>query len=196
MKSTWSNAIFFLAPAAAFLLTILCVPLVRRLATRWGCVALPKKERWHTRPTPTLGGLAFFLGFLPAVLFLSPNLLSALPFFIIVTQMFVVGFYDDLRQINPATKLIGQIISAATAIFFGYSLHFFSWQPLDALLTALWIVGLTNALNLLDNMDGLAGGIALIAALYLAFLFNQHGDSATRRVGAGSRRGGSRLPPV
>ena len=91
--------------------------------------------------------------------------------------MFVVGFYDDLRQINPATKLIGQIIAASTAIFFGYSLHFFSWQPLDALLTALWIVGLTNAINLLDNMDGLAGGIALIAALYLAFLFNQHGDS-------------------
>jgi UDP-GlcNAc:undecaprenyl-phosphate GlcNAc-1-phosphate transferase len=91
--------------------------------------------------------------------------------------MFVVGIYDDLRKINPATKLIGQIISAATAIFFGYSLHFFTWQPLDALLTALWIVGLTNALNLLDNMDGLAGGVALIAALYLAFLFNQNGDT-------------------
>ena len=103
--------------------------------------------------------------------------LSALPFFIVAAQMFVVGFYDDLRRINPATKLIGQIISAATAIFFGYSLGFFTWQPLDALLTALWIVGLTNALNLLDNMDGLAGGIALIAALYLAFLFNQHGDT-------------------
>ena len=68
MKITWSNAIFFLAPAASFLITILCVPLVRRLAARWGCVALPKKERWHTRPTPTLGGLAFFLGFFAAVL--------------------------------------------------------------------------------------------------------------------------------
>jgi UDP-GlcNAc:undecaprenyl-phosphate GlcNAc-1-phosphate transferase len=177
MKSTWGNAIFFLAPTASFLFTILCVPLVRRLATRWGCVALPNKERWHSRPTPTLGGVAFFVGFLVAVLLLSPNLLPGVPFFIIVTLTFVVGIYDDLRQINPATKLIGQIIGAATAIFFGYSLHFFTWQPLDALLTALWIVGLTNALNLLDNMDGLAGGIALIAALYLAFLFNQHGDT-------------------
>jgi UDP-GlcNAc:undecaprenyl-phosphate GlcNAc-1-phosphate transferase len=176
MKSTWGNAIFFLAPTAAFVFTILCVPLVRRLATRWGCVALPKQERWHTRPTPTLGGLAFFVGFFPAVLFLSPDPLSALPFFIIVTQMFVVGIYDDLRQINPATKLIGQIIAASAAIFFGYSLHFFTWTPLDALLTALWIVGLTNALNLLDNMDGLAGGIGLIAALHLAFLFHQRGD--------------------
>jgi UDP-GlcNAc:undecaprenyl-phosphate GlcNAc-1-phosphate transferase len=177
MKSTWGNAIFLLAPAAAFFFTLACVPLVRRLATRWGCVALPKKERWHTRPTPTLGGLAFFPGFFAAVLLFSPNPLSALPFLIIVTQMFVVGLYDDFRQINPATKLIGQIISAATAIFFGYSPLFFTWQPLDALLTAFWIVGLTNALNLLDNMDGLAGGIAVIAAFYLAFLFNQRGDT-------------------
>jgi len=175
MQSTWGNAIFFLAPAASFLFTLLCVPLVRRLATRWGCTAVPRKERWHTRPTPTLGGLAFFLGFLPPVLLLTPNLSSVLPFFIIVTQMFVVGIYDDMRRINPATKLIGQIISAATAIFFGYSLNFFTWAPLDALLTAIWIVGLTNALNLLDNMDGLAGGIALIAALYLAFI--QQGDA-------------------
>jgi UDP-GlcNAc:undecaprenyl-phosphate GlcNAc-1-phosphate transferase len=177
MKPAWDNAIFFLAPAAAFLFTILCVPLVRRLATRWGCVALPKKERWHTRPTPMLGGIAFFLGFLPPIVFLTPDLLSALPFLIVAAQMFVVGLYDDLRRINPATKLIGQIVSAAAAIFFGYSLNFFTWQPLDALLTALWIVGLTNALNLLDNMDGLTGGIALIAALYLAFLFNRHGDA-------------------
>ncbi|TMA82583.1 MAG: hypothetical protein E6J74_37415 [Deltaproteobacteria bacterium] len=177
MQSTSGNAIFFLAPAASFLFTLLCVPLVRRLATRWGCTAVPRKERWHTRPTPTLGGLAFFLGFLAPVLLLSPDLASAVPFYIIVMQMFVVGFYDDVRHINPATKLIGQIISAATAIFFGYSLNFFTWAPLDALLTAIWIVALTNSLNLLDNMDGLAGGIALIAALYLAFLFTQQGDA-------------------
>src|SRR5919109_4379832 len=177
MQFTLSNSVYLLPPAASLLLTVLCVPLARRLAIRCGYVAAPKKDRWHSKPTPTLGGVAFFVGFFVAVLLLLPSLLSALPFFIIITLTFVVGIYDDLRRINPATKLIGQIISAATAIFFGYSLHFFAWQPLDALLTALWIVGLTNALNLLDNMDGLAGGIALIAALYLAFLFNQHGDT-------------------
>src|SRR5919108_3991309 len=177
MQFTLSNSVYLLALAASFLFTVLSVPLARRLATRCGCVAAPKKDRWHSKPTPTLGGVAFFFGFFFAVLLLTPNLLSALPFFIIITLTFVVGIYDDLRRINPATKLIGQIISAATAIFFGYSLHFFTWTPLDALLTAIWIVGLTNAVNLLDNMDGLAGGIALIAALYLAFLFNQHGDT-------------------
>ena len=124
-----------------------------------------------------MGGLAFFLGFIVTVLVLSPNIRSIWPFFLIVTQMFIVGIYDDFRQINPATKLIGQIICAATAIFFGYALGFFSWSPLDALLTALWIIGLANAINLLDNMDGLAGGIGLIAAAYLAFLFIHQGSS-------------------
>ena len=100
-------------------------------------MALPKKERWHTRPTPNHRRARVLCWvFVPPVLLLSPNLSSAVAIFLIVTLMFVVGIYDDLRQINPATKLIGQIISAATAIYFGYSLHFFSWAPLDALLTA------------------------------------------------------------
>ena len=176
MFSVWDNTLIFLVPAISLLLTLACVPAVRRLAARWGCVALPKKDRWHSRPTPTLGGAAFYAGFVAATLLFSPSFASALPFLLIVTLMFLVGIYDDLRRLNPATKLIGQIASAAVAIYFGYRLHFFSWVPLDAFLTVIWIVGLTNAVNLLDNMDGLAGGIGVIAALYLALLFHQQGD--------------------
>ena len=176
MNPSWGKANLFLVPAVAFLLTTLLVPLISRLASRWKCVALPNKERWHTRPTPMLGGLAFFLGFLVPVSLLSPHASGALPFFLIVMLLFAVGIYDDLYRISPTTKLMAQIIGAAIALFFGYSLHFFTWKPLDHLLTAVWIVGLTNALNLLDNMDGLATGIGLIAACYLAFLFNQQGD--------------------
>jgi UDP-GlcNAc:undecaprenyl-phosphate GlcNAc-1-phosphate transferase len=90
--------------------------------------------------------------------------------------MTFLGLIDDLWRLNPATKLVGQMIAAATAVFFGYSLHFFSWPPVDIVLTVFWIVGLTNALNLLDNMDGLAGGIGAIAALYLGALLYQRGD--------------------
>ena len=161
MFSVWPNTLIFLVPAISLLLTLACVPAVRRLAAHWGCVALPKKDRWHSRPTPTLGGVAFYAGFVATTVLFSPSFTSALPFLLVVTLMFLVGIYDDLRQLNPATKLIGQIASAAVAIYFGYRLHFFSWAPLDALLTAVWIVGLTNAVNLLDNMDGLAGGIGL-----------------------------------
>jgi UDP-GlcNAc:undecaprenyl-phosphate/decaprenyl-phosphate GlcNAc-1-phosphate transferase len=177
MTNAWGDASLFLVPAISFFLTIILVPLVSRLAIRWGCVALPNNERWHKRPTPTLGGLAFFPAFLLPVLFLSPSPFAILPFVLITMQMFLVGIVDDLRRLNPATKLMGQIITAATALFFSYSLNFFTWTPLDALLTAVWIVGLTNALNLLDNMDGLASGIGLIAAIYLAFLFNQNSDT-------------------
>ena len=97
MNAASGNALLFLAAASSLLLTLICVPLVGRLATRLGCVAQPKIDRWHTRPTPTLGGLAFFVGFVPPVLLLSPDLSSALPFFIVVTLMFIVGIYDDLR---------------------------------------------------------------------------------------------------
>ncbi len=177
MHAPWDNmGGLVLVPVVSFLVTLLLVPPIRRLATRWGCVALPTKERWHTRPTPTLGGVALVLGFFFTALCFSPSPSACFPFFLIVLQMCVIGFYDDLCCLNPATKLLGQIIAAAVALFFGYSLHFFTWPPLDILLTTLWIVGLTNALNLLDNMDGLAGGIGLIAALYLAVLFHQHGD--------------------
>jgi UDP-GlcNAc:undecaprenyl-phosphate/decaprenyl-phosphate GlcNAc-1-phosphate transferase len=160
----------------SFVLTLLLVPVIRGLAIRWGCVVRPTQARWHKRPTPTLGGVAVFAGcFLPA-LFFAPSPSSSLPLFLIASQMFVVGLYDDLCHLNPVTKLTGQLSAAATALFFGYSLQFATWPPIDAVLTVLWIVGLTNAVNLLDNMDGLAGGIGLIAALYLAFFFHQHQD--------------------
>lgn len=165
-----------LLPCAAFFLTIVLIPPIRQLAIRWRCIALPVEGRWHRRPTPFLGGVALFLGFLLPSLVFSPSLSAALPLFCIGSQMFILGIYDDLRRINPATKLMGQIIAAATAIFFGYSLHFCPWPLLDAFITACWIVGLTNALNLLDNMDGLAGGIGLIAAFSLTFLLRERGE--------------------
>ena len=165
-----------LVPVGSFVVTLLLIPVVRRLATRWGCVVRPTQARWHKRPTPTLGGVAVFAGCFFSALFFAPSPSSFLPVLLIASQMFMVGLYDDLRRLNPATKLMGQLSAAATALFFGYSLNFFAWPPMDAVLTVLWIVGLTNAVNLLDNMDGLAGGIGLIAAVYLTFFFHQHQD--------------------
>src|SRR5438046_2987859 len=147
MFSVWDNTLIFLAPAISLLLTLGCVPAVRHLAPRWGGVALPKKDRWHSRPTPTLGGAAFYAGCVAATLLFSPSFASALAFLLVVTLMFLVGICDDLHRLNPATKLVGQIATAAVAIYFGHRLSFFGWPPLDALLTAVWIVGLTNAVN-------------------------------------------------
>jgi UDP-GlcNAc:undecaprenyl-phosphate GlcNAc-1-phosphate transferase len=165
-----------LLPFFSFVLALLFTLLVRRLALRWGYVSRPSAERWHQRPTPHLGGIAFITAWLLALFACWPLFRPAFPIVLVACLAALIGVCDDLRCINPATKLVGQLIAAATAIFFGYSLHFFAWPPLDAILTAFWIVGLTNALNLLDNMDGLAAGIGLIAALYLGVLFFQKGD--------------------
>ena len=173
--SDWSHLL--LAPTTVFLLSVLLVPVVRRIATRSGYVSLPTQERWRQQPIPYLGGIAFFLGFLVSALLWGFSFTRSAPLLVISFFALILGLYDDFRRINPAMKLVGQIIVAAMAIFWGYSLNFFPAALLDTLLTILWIVGLTNTLNLLDNMDGLAGGIGLIAALFLAFLFYQQGDS-------------------
>ena len=76
--------------------------------------------------------------------------------------MFVVGLVDDVLALKPATKLIAQIALASVLLFFGYRLNWLESRLLDSLLTLVWVVGLTNAFNLLDNMDGLCAGIALI----------------------------------
>lgn len=176
MTISWEQAAVLAVPASAFGLTALSLPMAGRLARRWGCIAMPNQERWHTRPTPTLGGLAFWPAVLMVVMFASPDPSKNVSLFIITTAMFAVGMYDDLHHLRPVSKLICQLIAAFSALGFGYRLNVLPWAPFDALLTVTWIVGLTNAVNLLDNMDGLAAGIGLIAASYLAFLFDRQGD--------------------
>src|SRR5262245_20878508 len=112
---------------SAFGLTLLMMPAMRFLAMRWGCVSLPRSERWHRRPTPFLGGVAFFVRFLLPALLCSPHLPFIAPLLLITTLMFLVGIYDDCHQINPTTKLIGQIIVTAVALASGYMCHFFTW---------------------------------------------------------------------
>ena len=85
--------------------------------------------------------------------------------------LFVIGVIDDSRGIKPQTKLIGQIVAATFVTFLGYRLHWFESLTLDTLATLFWIVGITNAFNLIDNMDGLCGGVGLVAAVSLAVLF-------------------------
>lgn len=164
---------FFLALPLALLLSVLLVPLVRRLSFRVGRVAQPRKDRWHSTPTPTLGGVGMFLAFLPTVLTVAvlSGQLAHLRWSLLVSAvlMFAWGLYDDFKRITPPAKLVGQILAASLVIFFGDWIHFFPWEIANIGLTFVWLVGITNAINLLDNMDGLAGGVALIAAAVLTY---------------------------
>ncbi|MBI4837989.1 MAG: hypothetical protein HY806_02360 [Nitrospirae bacterium] len=151
------------------ILSLSLTPAVRRIAVQYGKVARPRADRWHKTPTALFGGVAIYLTVIAAsVLFITPTdkFLGVLAG---GTFLFVFGIIDDLKPLKPYTKLIAQIAAAVIAIFFNVKIELFT--PLIALpLTVLWIVAVTNAFNLLDNMDGLSAGIAFITATALAVL--------------------------
>ena len=176
-----------LYPISAFALCLALTPLVRTLSVRKGWMAYPQKERWHKKPTALLGGIAIFTGIVVPLFFLSdfaslrPALTSVARGFnppaiatvisIGTLLLFVLGLIDDFIHIKPHTKLIGQILVASIVTFLGFRLQWVTSLTIDTTLTILWIIGITNAFNLLDNMDGLCAGIGLVAASYLAVLF-------------------------
>ena len=180
--------IAILSFAISLVLSVVLVWIIRRLCIQFGWVVSPRDDRWHKTPTPTLGGIGIFLAFIISLLIVTvldgeidKTKWGLLAGSIVV---FALGIYDDFRKISPPAKLVGQIIAAALAIYLGYTTNFFTpkihntilAQLPNILLTFIWLIGITNALNLLDNMDGLAAGIAVITAGFLGFLFWQTND--------------------
>jgi UDP-GlcNAc:undecaprenyl-phosphate GlcNAc-1-phosphate transferase len=158
----------FVIASLGFVLSAVLTFLVREIARKKGIVAKPKSDRWHKKPTAMLGGVAiYFSTVATALVFIVPTL----EFWVVLggsTLMFLLGLIDDIFHIKPYQKLIGQFISAALVIGYGMVLPWSDSQLLNIMITAFWLIGITNALNLLDNMDGLAAGIAAIAAFTLA----------------------------
>ena len=152
-------------------LSLAFVPLCRFLAVRMGRVAHPRADRWHRRPVALFGGVAIGLSlFVGAAVF---GLGGQIPVLLTCALlMFLAGLADDLVSLKPSTKLIVQIALGSVLLFFDYRLNWIHSVTLDSLLTLVWVVGMTNAFNLLDNMDGLCAGIALIvgAALLIDLL--------------------------
>jgi UDP-GlcNAc:undecaprenyl-phosphate GlcNAc-1-phosphate transferase len=173
---------------SSFLASLILVRIVRRVSINWGIVASPRVDRWHKLPTPLLGGVAIFIAF--TISLVSVHLWDQdldwprLGLLVGSLIVFSLGLYDDVKKISPPAKLIGQILAAAIVVFLGYTTNFFTPKidnPIIAqlpniLLTFLWIVGITNAINLLDNMDGLAAGISLITSGFLIYFFWQSHD--------------------
>jgi UDP-GlcNAc:undecaprenyl-phosphate GlcNAc-1-phosphate transferase len=137
------------------------------MAKKNGAVARPVKDRWNRREVPVLGGTAIFVGFVMA--FLCTGTLGRHTIGILAgaTLLFLLGLVDDLVRLRPATKLVGQIVAATILIVFGVQARFVDHQLLTIPLTIIWVVGVTNAFNLIDNMDGLCAGVGTIAAVAL-----------------------------
>ncbi|HJX93005.1 MAG TPA: hypothetical protein VJ372_21095 [Pyrinomonadaceae bacterium] len=162
--------------AASFVLALVLTPVVRMLARRYGAVATPKTDRWHKQPTAMLGGIAIWLAVLFSIEFFVPHTTY---FWVILRAssfLFLVGLVDDIFHIKPYQKLIGQILGAAYVVYYGLSLPWSGSALLNMALAIFWLIGITNAINLLDNMDGLASGIAVIAAGFLAVGFINTGQ--------------------
>lgn len=177
-----------LSVAVAFGLALVLTPLVRAIARRIGLVAKPKSDRWHKKPTAMLGGVAIWLSVVISyLLYFRPNTLfgfdstslSVSYSWVIISAsafLFLVGLIDDLIHTKPYQKLIGQIMGSAFVIYYGLSLPWTSSSSLNHVITIFWLIGITNALNLLDNMDGLAAGIAVIGSAFLALNFLSTGQ--------------------
>ena len=167
----------FFALFVSFMTAVILTFAVRQAARRFGFVAKPKADRWHKKPTAMYGGIAIFLSTLLMYAVFMPVTTESLVILAGSSLLFVVGLVDDLLNIKPYQKLIGQLIGAGLIVGFGLQLPLTGNEIIDIWLTVFWLIGITNAINLLDNMDGLAAGISAIAAFSLAVGFSTNGQT-------------------
>ena len=186
--------VYFYVFDVSFMLALFLTPLCKQLSYRLGCVDQPNLERKiHTQAMPLLGGFAVFGAFALNVLVnylfvvlaaahltlpddLSVHIagvLSVWPKLVVLVVggllMVLLGAYDDRHDLSARTKLLGQIGIALLVAVSGMRVTLFLHNPVASyVLTVLWIVTITNAMNFLDNMDGLCAGIGLVCALLFA----------------------------
>ena len=170
----WKPALAAFVVAAAF------TPVVRAAARRLGMEAAPKQDRWHNRPTALLGGIAIYAAVLAVAAWYLFQTGSGSAFTRAIlpagTLLFVIGLIDDIVTLKPYQKLVGQIIAASVIVSAGLVLPWTSYPLFNSAITMFWLIGITNAVNMLDNMDGLAAGVSAIAAFFLAFNFASLGQ--------------------
>jgi UDP-GlcNAc:undecaprenyl-phosphate GlcNAc-1-phosphate transferase len=173
-----------LAGIGALLVALLLTPLVRGAARRYGWIARPSVDRWHDEPVALLGGIAIF-GAVGAGVGGSGALATyAWPVWLGGALIFGTGLADDLLDIRPEAKLVAQILATALLLYAGNA--FWRGGPfwVSIPLTFLWVIGITNAFNLIDGLDGLAASIGVVAATALALIGGAIGQGGLATVGA------------
>jgi len=162
MNTVPHNPLVFLVP---FLVSFLFTPLIRAFALRYHLVALPKEDRWHKKPVALFGGIAIYCATVAAILIFIPKQQDVIAFLVGGTFIFLWGLIDDIRHISPQAKLLGQVVAVSIAMFLGVKVTLVPVDLVAIVITIIWVVGITNAFNMLDNMDGLSVGIAGICSL-------------------------------
>lgn len=177
---------------AAFAVSVICTPLAIKLAPKIGAVDVPKDaRRMHTKPMPRFGGMAIFLGTMGVIMVFLEKDSQLWGVILSGTLMYLVGVVDDLKGISAKVKLLGQIACAAILYCFSIRIttmaNLLPWGPglirfpvvISFLVTMVWIVGVTNAVNLIDGLDGLAAGVCCIASLSIAYTAHLHDRMTT-----------------
>jgi UDP-GlcNAc:undecaprenyl-phosphate GlcNAc-1-phosphate transferase len=160
---------FTIALAVAYFVT----PRVKDFAIKVGALDAPDDRKVHTRPIPRMGGLAIYAAFVLAILasmYVSREIMGLL---VGGTVILIVGIIDDLKPLPARVKLLGQIVAAAVLVMFDIRIEWLTnpfgemlyVEYLSIPLTILWVVGLTNTVNLIDGLDGLAAGVSTIASV-------------------------------
>lgn len=177
---------YFIIFAVGGVVTGILIPIICRFGFRWGVLDLPGAHKRHRFPTPNLGGIAIFLGFWAAVFFsyqrypaLSGELGQFL-YYVIAGGliMFMIGLIDDLSGLSAPVKLMSQIITGLILYAGGLQITILFIPVIGPInlgilslpITLIWLVGVTNSINLIDGLDGLAAGVSAIAALALLFV--------------------------
>ena len=171
--------------AAAFTASFLLTPVAIRLAKKFNIVDIPNQRKVHTAPTPRMGGIAIYGGFVLGALVLAVYTRQMAALLIATTIVMLTGLVDDMKGISPKIKLLGQIIASLVLVHGGFCLQFIT-SPFDGgiislgfwgiPLTVLWLTGISNTVNLIDGLDGLASGVSIIAAIATAIVSLAQGE--------------------
>jgi UDP-GlcNAc:undecaprenyl-phosphate GlcNAc-1-phosphate transferase len=159
--------------AGVLFMAIVGTPLARKLGLRLNAIDVPDQTRkLHSVPTPRLGGVAIFISTLVAALLLRGiyNIAQLSGILVGAAIISLLGFWDDRFTLGVVGKLLGQLLAVSLLLSTGVKVSLFPYIILDYIVTVLWVIGITNAFNLLDNMDGLSGGIAAIAAAHFSLM--------------------------
>jgi UDP-GlcNAc:undecaprenyl-phosphate GlcNAc-1-phosphate transferase len=152
----------YLAGLISFAICVAIMPLVIKLAIARKWVVMPKEDRWSKTPTALMGGIGIFAAY-SITIWLNSSQVNPIIYLAMVI-LFVTGLIDDLKDVKPIVKLAAQIVCSFMLLYSGFSFGggLLGWAGIP--LTFFWVIGITNAINLLDNMDGLAAGISAIIA--------------------------------
>ncbi|WP_239255180.1 glycosyltransferase family 4 protein [Listeria ilorinensis] len=160
-----------------FISGVILIPIIRKLAFLVHAVDTPRERHAHIKPTPTLGGLAIFISF-SIGFFLAPiDRTGAFPVYLGAIIILITGLIDDVIELSPKLKLLGQILAAVCVTVWGQvtiefiNIPFFGTLDFGIFaipISIIWVVAIINAINLIDGLDGLAGGVSIIALMTIA----------------------------